>query len=311
MEVAAELTKARAYRWLVDVSQWNPSEIEFQKVLSLAQPEEQTRIKRFHFPIDAKRSLIGRLLIRGVLALHFGMDETQTRNIKLTRTEAGKPIWEDERNKQLFFNVSHHSKFVLLVADTTRSVGCDIMSIEITGKDKDPNKFLDLMQGSFTRQEKAIWERRPTEHEQLSQFFTLWTLKEAYIKNVGMGLQLELQRMKFFYVDPARNREFGDKMALQVIAAGDKYDMDASVYDFEHYSIDPMHTASVCLGPVPPGASPMAPPPFRVVSFPLLMSLHTHTHTHYAAHEYTNERRSLVCCRVKAKLCVVTPQQQQ
>lgn len=244
----ASLREVKEYRWIVNVSEWNPSPQEWEHALAHAQPEEQARIRRFRFPIDAKRSLIGRLLMRRVVHVHSGMPWS---DIQFKRTQSNKPYWSNPSVANFSFNISHHSKFVILVAHSHRTVGCDVMSIEITSRDKDQNKFLSLMRDSFTADEWAIIQSRPSEPTQLSQFFTFWTLKESFIKNTGTGLFLELKRMNFFFTNKDKTREF-DQMSLEVIRQGDEHDIDASVYTFEHFRLDDQHTAAVCLGPPKP-----------------------------------------------------------
>mmetsp|Transcript_15538 Transcript_15538/g.38328 ORF Transcript_15538/g.38328 Transcript_15538/m.38328 type:complete len:115 (+) Transcript_15538:57-401(+) len=51
-------------RWAVRVCDWRPSVKEFRQALSMTNEVESKRIMRFRFFEDAKRSLLGRLLIR-------------------------------------------------------------------------------------------------------------------------------------------------------------------------------------------------------------------------------------------------------
>jgi len=39
----------------VNVEKWKPSQVEWDWALSLVEPEEQARIKKFVFEIDSKR----------------------------------------------------------------------------------------------------------------------------------------------------------------------------------------------------------------------------------------------------------------
>lgn len=240
------LTRANQYRWIVNVTQWEPSDALWEHALGLVEPEEQKRIQKFHFPIDAKRSLIGRLMMRKVISVHAGVAPNM---IKLARCQNNKPYWANPTVK-LHFNVSHHSHYVILVAHATRTVGCDIMSKEISGRNKDQHRFFDLMKSSFSDKEWLILESRATDREQLSQFFTFWTLKESFIKNIGVGLGLELNRMNFHYKDQTKTKEF-DSMVLEVERKGDEHDIDAKVYDFEQFALDDDHTIAICMGPAP------------------------------------------------------------
>jgi hypothetical protein len=122
--------KQEQFLWVIDVLKWDPPPDVWESALALAQPEEQTRIKRFHFPIDAKRSLVGRLMMRHLINKHTGMPFDQ---IKMLRTKSNKPFWGNPGDSTLSFNVSHHASYVILAGHARRSIGCDVMNFEIPG----------------------------------------------------------------------------------------------------------------------------------------------------------------------------------
>jgi phosphopantetheinyl transferase len=62
---------------------------QYQQVLSFIQPEEKSRINRFHFIEDAKLSLIGRCLMRLLFSKLYKYDWD---TIQFSRTEKNKPI---------------------------------------------------------------------------------------------------------------------------------------------------------------------------------------------------------------------------
>jgi len=111
------MQKADSYLWLANVNKWQPDAAEWAEALKLVQNEEQVRIQKFRFPIDAKRSLVGRLLMRHLIHLHTGMDYSK---ILLQRTKAGKPYWANPLPDytSLSFNISHHADYVILAAHT-------------------------------------------------------------------------------------------------------------------------------------------------------------------------------------------------
>jgi hypothetical protein len=130
-DVASQSSPPDQYLWVVDVLKWNPPAHVWESALAIAQPEEKTRIKRFHFPIDAKRSLVGRILMRHLINKHTGMPFDQ---IKMLRTKSQKPYWGNPGDSKLSFNVSHHASYVILAAHDRRSIGCDVMNFEIPGQ---------------------------------------------------------------------------------------------------------------------------------------------------------------------------------
>lgn len=56
---------------------------------------------------------------------------------------SGKSAAElDENAPDAFkFNISHHGDWVVLASASRLSIGCDVMSIEIPGRDKDQGRF--------------------------------------------------------------------------------------------------------------------------------------------------------------------------
>ena len=194
-------------RWAFNVSAWDPSEDEWNRALRMIEAEEQTRVLRFLHRIDAKRALIGRLLMRRFVQLRSNL---AWNSIRLLRTSAGKPYWQPPTTSAsssaearadfdpdaagaLKFNISHHGDFVLLASAERLLIGCDVMTLEVPGRDKDVGRFFDDMASCFTPNEWALIRARSTDGERLRQFFTLWALKESFIKAVGIGLGFDLQ----------------------------------------------------------------------------------------------------------------------
>lgn len=90
----------------------------------------------------------------------------------IERGENGKPYFSGET--KIFFNGSH-SKDLLSVAMSDKSVGIDVEFIK-------KRNFLGIAEEYFSFNEyKYLKSSRKLEID----FFTLWTLKEAYIKNFG------------------------------------------------------------------------------------------------------------------------------
>lgn len=237
---------SESYLWLANVTTWQPDTTEWERALSFVQQEEQVRIRKFRFPIDAKRSLVGRLLMRHLIHIHTGVDYSK---IVLQRTKAGKPFWANPVPEfaSLSFNISHHADYVILAAHTRFTVGCDVMDMNLRGQDQ--KEFFRLMESSYHPTEWKLIIDKPSPSAQLQQFFVLWTLKESFIKNIGVGLQLELDRMQFYHLIPKNAGPF-DEMRLNVVQKGDAHDMDASPFRFQCFPLDDNHLACVCLGPL-------------------------------------------------------------
>jgi hypothetical protein len=52
------------FRWLVDISAWQPTDAEWRLLLTTLPEEDATKVMKFHFVDDQKRALVSRLLQR-------------------------------------------------------------------------------------------------------------------------------------------------------------------------------------------------------------------------------------------------------
>ena len=62
---------------------------------------------------------------------------------------------------------------------------------------EDIDKFFALMDRQFTPDEWTKIRKPSEEQQQLQQFYQYWSLKESYVKAVGVGLGLDLRRLSF------------------------------------------------------------------------------------------------------------------
>ena len=177
---------------------------------------------RYHFVADAKMSLASQLLKHWVVSKYGGVPWRET---KLSTDKNGKPVFKDAAGRQpVVFNVSHQAGLVALVAahgydaanggDSSKvDVGVDIVCVnEREARDlrmirtEGWARFVDMHADVFGRSEAAYLKtglaaRSPkyaalgTEDERraykLRAFYTLWCLREAYVKMTGEALLAE------------------------------------------------------------------------------------------------------------------------
>ena len=104
-----------------------------------------------------------------LLAINLG-NSVLKRDIKIEYEESGKPYIKDSD-----FSISiSHSKDMALVAINENAVGADIEVIRPFNK--------KLINTYFTPDEIAFIDSD-------EKFFTVWTVKEAYLKLTGVGLK--------------------------------------------------------------------------------------------------------------------------
>ncbi|XP_004525575.1 L-aminoadipate-semialdehyde dehydrogenase-phosphopantetheinyl transferase [Ceratitis capitata] len=200
-------------RWAVDISSWTPTLTQLAQAVAVIQPEERVRLMKFFFIDDFLSSLVGRLLMRKFISTNTNI---RYENVHITRDVRGKPYLQHADgncNNQLCFNVSHQGKYIVLAGITTDrnneeissktsgeeqvGVGVDVMKIEYSGG-RGLAEFFRIMQRKFSDTE---WRyiRRPhhNEADQVKAFIRHWCLKEAYVKELGVGITVDLQKISF------------------------------------------------------------------------------------------------------------------
>lgn len=131
--------------------------------------KRRKKILRYYRPKDRKRSLGAGIIIEQILKEN-GLSEDH-----LKYSENGKPVADN-----LFFNVSHAGDYVVGVSSDC-DVGCDIEKII--------DAPIEIAEHYFNQSEI---EYIKSESDKNKAFFTLWTLKESYMKMTGMGMSLPL-----------------------------------------------------------------------------------------------------------------------
>lgn len=140
-----------------------------QRLLGLVSPERREKVIRYRMPDDRKRSLGAGIILKRILQEN-GLTENDLRY-----SENEKPVAD-----HVFFNVSHAGDYVVGVSSDCE-VGCDIEKIR-----KAP---MEIAQRHFQAAESAYIQAAPDRDK---AFFTLWTLKESYMKMTGKGMSLPL-----------------------------------------------------------------------------------------------------------------------
>ncbi|CAL1401519.1 unnamed protein product [Linum trigynum] len=185
-------------RWIVDVSEWNPSPNDFSLALAALPQLEHSCITRFVREEDRKRALVSRLLqyslVREVLQIPY--DE-----IVIKRTLEGKPYLECDNGVQpelpnFNFNVSHHGDYVAIASEPLCLVGIDIVSCDLPINET-VQSFIQAFESYFSRFEWENINKVGSPDETLAEFYRYWSLKEAYVKAIGSGLSNGIDRVEF------------------------------------------------------------------------------------------------------------------
>lgn len=149
--------------------------------------DEQRRAARFHFSRDRRRFVVGRGMLRTILGGYLGLPPEAVRFDYGARGKPALAEGSSPARPALRFNLAHSEELALYAFAWGREVGIDVERVRpLADADAIVSRF-------FSAREGASWHRLP-EEERPAAFFRGWTRKEAYIKAVGDGLALPLDR---------------------------------------------------------------------------------------------------------------------
>ncbi len=140
--------------------------------------DEQRRADRFRFERDRSRYIVGRALLRGLLARYL---ETAPEELEFQYGEFRKPALRSGP----WFNLSHSGTLALYAFSSTGEIGIDV---ELDDADFARERIAERF---FSPAEVSVLHSLPAE-VQPRAFLICWTRKEAFIKARGDGLSLAL-----------------------------------------------------------------------------------------------------------------------
>jgi 4'-phosphopantetheinyl transferase len=201
---------------------------EYERLRALLSDVERARHTRFHFEHDRHSYLIAHALTRSVLG---GLTGIAPQALSFELGPHGRPeLCLAEPHPPVRFNLSHTRGLVACAVALAHDVGVDVEQVE---------RRLDvqaLARSVFSTEERTELEALPDE-AQRSRFFELWTLKEAYIKAVGLGLALPLRSIS---LQLAPGRHPGIRFAPPVVD-------DAKQWWFRVLQLRATHTLAVAM----------------------------------------------------------------
>jgi 4'-phosphopantetheinyl transferase len=151
---------------------------------ALLAPSERERNRRFVFARHRHQDLLTRALVRTVLSTYH--PAVDPRAWEFVTGSFGRPeIAAPPVEPTVRFNLSHTDGLIVCLVAGDREIGIDV---EDTRRSGCTSEIADRYFSPAEVQELRSW---PAER-QLDRFFDYWTLKEAYIKARGLGLQLPL-----------------------------------------------------------------------------------------------------------------------
>lgn len=175
--------------WRIALDPPDETVAELRELLSA---DELARANRFRFARHRRRFTVARGALRRLLGAYLG---SPPEAIRFAYGEREKPRLAEapatdtglEVGAGLEFNLSHSSELALLAVTAGTEVGVDLELL------RPLEDALAISERFFSAPEREALAAVP-ETEREEAFFRCWTRKEAYVKAVGDGIALGLDR---------------------------------------------------------------------------------------------------------------------
>lgn len=187
MPASPENHKASITIWYCDLAQpFDPTKLAQWE--SWLDPQETTRMNRFHRHEHRVRFLVSHAMTREVIARQNGGSPAC---IEFGALAQGKPyISRPAALRRYFFNLTHSHDMAAIAISESSPLGLDLEwlgrkgpEVSLAGRYFTPTEYKDILNHPLHLQ-----------HQRLLRY---WTLKEAYIKAEGWGLSAGLDSFEF------------------------------------------------------------------------------------------------------------------
>ena len=169
-----------------------------EKYRGISSKEEQSKIDRYKFERDRKCCLVTRGLVRFVLSQ---CTHLPPQSFEFIENRYGKPCLKTGvTDIPIRFNLSHAGGLTACAVALDHEIGIDV-------EDSRREIEMNIADRFFSRQESAYLDQAK---DKQGVFFDFWTLKESYIKAVGMGLSIPLDKFSFIMGPDDTAIEFDD-----------------------------------------------------------------------------------------------------
>jgi 4'-phosphopantetheinyl transferase len=172
--------------------------------------DERARAQRFLFERDRNFFIAARGILRNLLARYSGCTP---RDIEFVYGPHGKPALSDRSaSNQVRFSLSHSHGLAVMAVTREREIGVDVEKIQPERAGE------EIAKRYFSPEEVEELLALPTD-QRAEGFFLCWTRKEAYVKALGEGLRLPLDRFQVSLSPGKPARLYG--------AAGSRWNIEA------------------------------------------------------------------------------------
>ena len=143
---------------------------------------ERERWRRFLFPGPKRRFALCRAALRREICDRVGCRNGQ---LMFNESEHGKPFAVvDGRRVPISFNVTHSGQHGLIAFGSTKRLGIDI-------EERTANRHIELLSETVFGPNERRELGSVAGQRKIELFFNLWTVKEALVKALGVGMSLD------------------------------------------------------------------------------------------------------------------------
>lgn len=149
-------------------------------------PKSEKEIaNRFRFPINQYQYVLCRGLLRKTLSNFL---EINPQTIIFNYNEYGKPFLDPTLGSKIEFNLSHSGDMMILAISENGRIGIDIERVRTSPE------FIEIARQFFSNAEYLQLSQFDSV-KQSEWFLKLWTIREAFVKCIGVGLQFPLEKI--------------------------------------------------------------------------------------------------------------------
>lgn len=199
------------------------SEQTFRTLLSMCTLNEQSSVLKYKHHIDQLRSLLAIIQIKFCFKnyIHWESD------ITIIKDSNGKPRvtgWKGD------ISISHSAEWIFTGICTKGTIGVDIESLN-------PFPFINGSEQLFLSEKELCYLKNNLSLKEYKHYLlTMWTLKEAYLKEQGKGLSMVNPTSLSFNYTPKKSC---------FIYHGEKDSSTLATYDLDGVAIASISTSSI------------------------------------------------------------------
>lgn len=160
----------------------DPAPGEVERLGGALDAEEWQRALRFRFERHRRRYVVGRGVLRLLLAAYLDL---RPQEVRFAYGPRGKPFLAPPQASGLWFNLSNSDELALVGVVHGQEIGVDVELVK-------PMSDLEAIAERFFSPSERDALRLLPAAQKPTGFFNCWTRKEAYLKAVGEGLAAPL-----------------------------------------------------------------------------------------------------------------------